>query len=272
MSLQILPDLIQGSDEWHDQRRGMVTASAVGRLITTRRLTAIDYACPACEAPALSPCRSKAKAGGTIKTLHTERAAVAKSTPSPVVFDVASNDESRDLTRLLVSERITGWTELTYISDDMLRGIEDEPRARAKYAEHYAPVREVGLMIRDDWGFKLAYSPDGLVGDAGLIEIKSRRPKKHVETILAEHPPAENMAQLQAALLVSGRKWIDYVSYSGGMPLYPRRIYPDPRWFDVIVNAVRAFEQNAAEMMRIYSDNIVGLPTTERVVEEEMVI
>ncbi|MBM4468191.1 hypothetical protein GS502_01480 [Rhodococcus hoagii] len=268
-----LPSLMQGTDEWHDQRRGLVTASAVGKLITTRKLSAADYDCPACGAPAEDPCRSKVKAGAAIKTLHSERAEVARrNSSSSIVFETASNDTSRDLTALLVAERITGYTDPTYVSDDMLRGIEDEPRARAKYAEHYAPVREIGFMIRDDNGVRIGYSPDGLVGDDGLIEIKSRRQKAHLETILSGHPPVENMAQLQCGLLVSGRKWIDYVSYCGGMPLWVKRVYPDQRWFDAITAAVRAFETNAAEMIRLYDESIAGFPVTERIIELEMVI
>jgi hypothetical protein len=120
----------------------------------------------------------------------------------------------------------------------MLRGIEDEPRAVEVYSEHFAPVTTVGFMVRDDWGFSIGYSPDGLVGDDGLIEVKSRRAKKHLTTILADEVPVENMAQLQCGLLVSGREWIDYVSYCGGMPLYVKRVEPDQRWFDAITAAV----------------------------------
>lgn len=225
MSILIeLPDLAQGTDEWHDQRRGIVTASVVGQLVTT-------------------------------KTLKP-----------------ASNDVSRGLTRLLVAERITGWTDPMYVSDDMLRGIEDEPKARDKYSEHYAPVTEIGFMIREDHDVKIGYSPDGLVGDDGLIEVKSRRQKKHLETILADEPPAENLAQMQCGLLVSGREWCDYISYCGGMPLWVKRVFPDPRWFDAILAAVDAFEANAAEMIRLYDERTVGLPMTERTVEMEMVI
>jgi predicted phage-related endonuclease len=129
----------------------------------------------------------------------------------------------------------------------MLRGIEDEPRAVEVYSEHFAPVTTVGFMVRDDWGFSIGYSPDGLVGEDGLIEVKSRRAKKHLQTILADEVPAENMAQLQCGLLVSGRKWLDYVSYSGGMPLYVKRVEPDQRWFDAIVEAVEGFEFAASE-------------------------
>jgi hypothetical protein len=220
VTLTIHPDLIQGSDEWHDQRRGMVTASAVGKLITT-------------------------------KTLKT-----------------ADNPESRGFAMLLASERITGWTDPTFISDDMWRGIDDEPRAREKYAEHYAPVTEAGFMVEDAWGFSIGYSPDGLVGEKGLIEIKSRRAKTQLATILADEVPAENMAQLQCGLLVSGRQWIDYVSYCGGMPLYVKHVEPDPKWFAAIVDAATAFEETVADMVRIYQESITGLHLTERTIEQ----
>jgi hypothetical protein len=226
VSLIELPDLIQGTDEWHDQRRGMVTASVVGQLITGKTLTP------------------------------------------------ATNDYSRGLTALLVAERITGYTEPTYMSDDMLRGCEDEPRAVEVYGEHYAPVTTTGFQVRDDWGFRIGYSPDGLVGTDGLIEVKSRRQKKQLTTILSDEVPAENMAQLQCGLLVSGRAWIDYVSYCGGMPMYRKRVTPDPRWFDAIVAAVEQFESNAAEMVAAYHQAVETkrLPLTERVTELEMVI
>ena len=271
MTLQILPDLEQGSPEWHDQRRGMVTASVVGALITTSKLTAIDYDCPACAAPANEPCRSKTKPGAIIKTMHSERADTARANPR-TTLETASNDNSRNLTALLAAERITGWTDPTYVSDDMLRGVFDEPLARDVYAKHFAPVSEVGIMIEDKWGYKIGYSPDGVVGDDGLIEIKSRRAKNHVQTVVAGHPPIENMAQLQCGLLVSGRKWIDYVDYTGGMHLWPHRVYPDQKWFAAIVNAVRACEANITEVLRLYAEGVEGLPLTERIVEQEMIL
>ena len=219
MTLTVHPELIQGSEEWHAQRRGIVTASVVGKLITT-------------------------------KTLQP-----------------ANNPESRGLTTLLAAERITGWTDPTFISDDMFRGIDDEPKAREKYAEHYAPVDVVGFMVEDKWGWRVGYSPDGLVGDDGLIEIKSRRSKTQLATILADEVPTENMAQLQCGLLVSGRKWVDYVSYCGGMPLYVKRVEPEEKWFDAIVSAVDVFERTVAEIIATYKQSIVGLHMTERIPE-----
>jgi hypothetical protein len=212
-----------GTPEWHDERRGMVTASVVGRLITP-----------------------------TLK--------------------VAANDYSRALTATLVAERITGYTEPTYINADMWRGIDDEPRAIADYSEHYSPVTASGFMVREHEGFEIGYSPDGLVGDDGLIEVKSRRQKKQLQTVLADAVPVENVAQLQCGLLVSGRSWLDYVSYCGGMPLFVKRVEPDPAWFDAITAAVEQFESVAAEMVAAYEAATAGLPLSERIVEPEMVI
>jgi hypothetical protein len=218
------PDLIQGSDEWVTARRGIVTASVVGQLITTK----------------------------TIKP--------------------ASNEVSRALTRHLVAERITGWTEPTWISADMERGNRDEPIARDLYSEHYAEVTELGFMVRDFGPHRIGYSPDGLVGSDGLIEVKSRRQKNQLATVLADSVPLDNMAQLQCGLLVSGRKWIDYVSFSGGMALWCKRVYREPKWLEAIFAAVLLFERTAAEMVATYTAAVAGLPMTERVLDLEMIL
>lgn len=224
MTLHVLDDLLQGTEEWHDARRGILTASVVGQLITP----------------------------GTIRP--------------------ASNDKSRALTVQLAAERITGWTEPVWVTEDMQRGTDDEPVARDLYSEHFAPVTEVGFMVEDRWGFPIGFSPDGLVGDDGLIEAKSRRSKKHLQTILADEVPPENMAQIQCGLLVSGRQWCDYLSYCSGMPLWRKRVEPDPKWHDAIVNAATLFEHNVTQMVSTYQARIVGLPMTERNTYEGIVI
>jgi hypothetical protein len=275
-SLVEMPDLEQGSEAWHDQRRGLVTASVVGKLVSVRALTGIDYDCPECGVTAGLPCVGKVKRDGvypSIKTLHQGRTETARESDGPPVLDVATGDDARGLTALLVAERITGYTDPTYVSDDMLRGVQDEPLAIDVYSEHFAPVTTSGFMVRTtDQGLRIGYSPDGLVGTDGLVEVKSRRQKKQLTTILDDEVPAENMAQLQCGLLVSGRAWIDYISYCGGMPLYRKRVTPDPRWFDVILAAVEAFEKNAADMVAAYQTATAGLPLTERALDFEMVI
>lgn len=184
---------------------------------------------------------------------------------TPKTIKPASNDTSRALALTLVAERITGHVEPIHETSDMLRGTLDEPYARDAYAEHFAPVAQIGFMVRDDFGFKLGFSPDGLVGEDGLIEIKSRKQKIQLKTILEDAVPLENMAQIQCGLLVSGRKWCDYVSYSGGMPLYTKRVLPDSKWQEAIIEAVSAFEESATQMIDAYLSAVEGRPATERV-------
>lgn len=216
MTLTEYPNIMQGTDEWHDQRRGIVTASAVGRLITP-----------------------------TLK--------------------VADNETSRGLTKTLIAERITGWTEDTPMTPDMWRGVEHEPFARDYYGGVHGQAVETGFMRRDEDGWTLGYSPDGLVGNDGLIEIKCPRAKTHLSTILADQVPAAYMPQLQAGLLVSGRKWIDFVSFVGGMPLYVKRVLPDPAWFEAITAACVAFEDRAAQIVSDYEQRVADMPMTERI-------
>lgn len=225
MTLHIYNEIEQRSDEWYDQRRGMVTASVVGQLVTAKTLA------------------------------------------------VADNDYSRGLTALLVAERITGQTDPTYINDDMWRGIEHEPYAIEKYAEHNAvPVTSCGFMVLEEGRWKLGYSPDGLVGDDGLVEVKCPRAKGHLKTILAGEVPVVHIPQLQAGLLVTGRKWVDFISFCAGMPLFTKRVLPDPKWHEAITAAVTHFERNAAEMVGAYKKATKGLPATERAPELEVVI
>ena len=178
---------------------------------------------------------------------------------------VADNDTARGVTASLVAERITGHVEPTFTSDDMWRGIEHEPIARDLYSGHHGEAVECGFMRLDGDGWTLGYSPDGLIGDDGLVEIKGPRAKGHVATILADAVPTYYMAQLQAGLLVSGRKWIDYVSFCAGLPLYVKRVTPDPAWHAAIAAACQQFETTAAQMLADYATRIDGLPTTERI-------
>lgn len=185
---------------------------------------------------------------------------------TPKTVKTANNDYSRALTAALVAERVTGHVEPIIPSRDMERGTLDEPYARAAYAKHMGvDVDEIGFMVRDFDGHPLGYSPDGLVGDDGLIEIKSRRQKTHLATILDDGVPAENMAQIQTGLLVSGRAWCDYISYCGGMPLYVKRVLPGPRWASTILDALFQFEDAARKMTRAYNNAVRGLPLTERI-------
>jgi hypothetical protein len=194
---------------------------------------------------------------------------------------VADNDKTRAHVYEILAQRISNYVEPTYIGDDMIRGHEDEVWARMAYAEHIAPVQDMGFIVNSRWGFKIGYSPDGLVGDDGLIECKSRRQGLQVKTIV-EHVsidrgltiPTEHVLQHQTGLLVSERQWIDYISYSGGLPMAVIRVWPDDKTQAAIVDAATAFEEKVAEKLRQYraADQVaaVKLIPTERRVYQEM--
>ncbi len=183
---------------------------------------------------------------------------------TPSTLKVADNETSRGLTMTLAAERITGHVDYVHPTADMQRGTDDEPFARAVYAEHFAPVEEVGFMVLERDGYKLGFSPDGLVDTDGIIEIKSRKPKEQLATVLAGRPPAYNVAQLMTALYVTGRDWLDYVSFSAGLPLWVHRVYPDARWFGAIEAAATTFEINVSNVVDNFRSATEGFPATER--------
>ncbi|API58069.1 YqaJ-like viral recombinase [Tardibacter chloracetimidivorans] len=191
---------------------------------------------------------------------------------------IASNDKERAHLYELLAQRITGYVEPHYVSDDMLRGQDDEIEARALYAKNYALVQEMGFITNDRWGFTIGYSPDGLVGDDGAIEAKSRRQKYQVQTVIEnlsnETVPADFAIQLQTGLLVSERRWIDFISYSGGLPMAVIRVFPDPIVQDAIVNAAGEFEARLLKRMDEYHAAISArkLVQTKRRVEQEMYV
>lgn len=219
-------DLEQGSDAWLDARRGLITASVIGQLIT------------------------------------------------PQTVKPASNDKSRALIAQLAAERITGMSDDVFVNDDMMRGTLHEPIARDRYAEvNGVTVEQVGFMTCDNWGFTIGASPDGLVGDDGGLEIKCPRPKAHIQTILSGEVPAYHMAQVQTCLLISGREWWDFVSFSSGLPMWTKRVTPDQKWRDSIITAATSAEHAITSMVQRYERAIEGLPSTERIPDDlELVI
>jgi predicted phage-related endonuclease len=187
---------------------------------------------------------------------------------------VAVNEKATAHLYELLGQRITRHVEERYISEDMLRGMEDEIEARSLYNERYATVQEVGFITNDKWGFTLGYSPDGLVGTDGLIECKSRRQKYQVQTITDHAMPDDYLMQVQTGLLVSEREWLDFVSFSAGLPMLTIRVEPIPNVQAAILDAAYAFEKRMAEKMDQYRGTLASararLIQTERRAIQEM--
>lgn len=191
---------------------------------------------------------------------------------TPALKKIANNDKVKAHVYEILAQRISGFTEPSYISDDMLRGQEDEVLAKALYSEKYAPVKDCGFITNESLGCVVGYSPDGLVGEDGLIEVKSRSQKHQIETIVTNEVPEEHIIQIQAGLLISGRKWCDYISYCGGHKMFVKRVLPDEALQKALTEAILAFEASVKSKMELYNKNAEGFYPTERRIEQEITI
>jgi predicted phage-related endonuclease len=87
--------------------------------------------------------------------------------------------------------------------------------------------------------------------------------------------PDDYMIQLQTALLVSERNWIDFISYCGGLPMFVKRVEPDPEVQSAIIAAATAFEERVAEVVQQYRSTLAAMPKlipTERRVQQDIII
>jgi predicted phage-related endonuclease len=196
----------QGTPEWHDLRRGVLTSTAIKTLITP-------------------------------------------------TGKLADNDKTRAHVYEVAAQRINGRTEPNYMSFDMMRGHTEEILARELYGHHYAHVGQCGFITNEKLGFEVGYSPDGLVGEDGIIEIKSAKAKIQVQRMVDGDIPTEHIAQVQTGLWVTGREWCDFISYSNGMKMMVVRVNADPAYHALIEAAAQAFEAKVRGVMLSYAAN-----------------
>lgn len=179
---------------------------------------------------------------------------------TPGKLQYASNDKERAQLYELAAQRVNKYVEPTFQSFDMQRGNEDEIEALNIYNKNIAPVECVGFITNDEWGFTLGYSPDGLVGDHGQIEAKSRKQKYQMETILSRSMPDDFLIQVQTGLLVSKRQWCDFISFCGGMPMMVLRVAPDPVVQNAIIEVAGAFEKKLSDRVKEYREIVTAPP------------
>jgi len=226
MAITYHNDLIQGSEEWHNARLGLLTGSEVKLIMT----------------PTLA---------------------------------IAKNDKARAHLYELVAQRISKYVEPSFSGWDTERGHVDEARARIIYEREYGPLTDGGFVTNDQWGFTLGCSPDGLSGEDGGWECKSRKQKYQIETIMTREMPADFLFQVQSSLIVTQRQWWDFTSYSGGLPMITLRIWPDEKVCKAILEMVADAEERMAAMIQQYRDTLASdlrLVETERVIEQEMYV
>jgi len=141
---------------------------------------------------------------------------------------------------VLAAERISGHSESSYQSREMKEGNRREEESRLVYAMiKEAEVRQVGFCLSDCGRY--GCSPDGLVGEDGLIELKNRTGKVAIEHLLENKLPPSVIPQVQGQLFVTGRQWCDYVSYYTGLPTLIIRVERDEEYLAVLGGLLESF-------------------------------
>lgn len=145
----------------------------------------------------------------------------------------------------LICERMTGQPAPTFTSAAMQHGTETEPEARDAYCFYTGnAVDQVGL-IRHQKIEQSHASPDGLIGEDGMLEIKCPQPAAHLEALLGQKIPEKYVTQMMWQMACSGRQWVDYVSYSPAFPenmrLFVKRLPRDDKRIAELESEIAAF-------------------------------
>jgi putative phage-type endonuclease len=162
----------------------------------------------------------------------------------------------------LIAERLTKTPAETYTNAAMQHGTETEPEARDAYCFYHGVTVEQVAFVPHPKIDQAGASPDGLVGDDGLVEIKCPNTATHLETLLGQAVPAKYIDQMQFQMACTGRKWCDFVSYDPRMPehmrLFVRRVERDDKRIDFLETEIAGFllemAVKLAELNRVYGE------------------
>ena len=145
----------------------------------------------------------------------------------------------------LIAERLTGVPQESWTSAAMQWGIDMEPEAIAAYEfRQDCAVVPAGFVPHPTIEMSGA-SPDGYVGDDGLVEFKCPNVATHLDTLLGGSVPGKYALQMQWQMACTGRQWCDFVSYDPRMPeamrLFVRRVKRDDKQIEELENHVVVF-------------------------------
>lgn len=145
----------------------------------------------------------------------------------------------------LIAERLTGVAYEGFQSDDMRRGNEVEPQARANYClDTGTALVQCGFVPHPRIAMAGA-SPDSLVGEVGLAEFKCPKTATHLDTLRTRKIDGGYLKQMQFQLACTGRLWCDFVSFDPRLPepmqMVILRVARDPVMIGEIEKAVTEF-------------------------------
>jgi len=145
----------------------------------------------------------------------------------------------------LIAERLTGVPAESFTNAAMQHGTETEPEARDAYCFYQGVTVEEVAFVTHPKIEQAGCSPDGLVGNDGLVEIKCPNTATHMETLLGQAVPAKYETQMQFQMACTGRAWCDFVSYDPRMPenmrLFVKRVQRDDKRIHELETEVAGF-------------------------------
>ncbi len=158
----------------------------------------------------------------------------------------------------LIAERLTGVPAESYTNAAMAWGTEKEPEARSAYEFRTdATVEQIGFVDHPAIPMTGA-SPDGLVGDDGMVEIKCPNTATHLDTLLGQSVPDKYVVQMLWQMACSGRKWCDFVSYDPRLPeamrLFVQRLHRDDKRIAVLEMEVVTFLDELNHKLTVLRD------------------
>jgi len=154
----------------------------------------------------------------------------------------------------LLCERMTGQPTEFFTTAAMQRGTEIEPIARAAYeAENLTSVEQIAWVEHPTIPMA-GCSPDGFVGEHGLIEIKCKEIHNHLDSILNDRIDPDHQAQMMWQMCVTGRQWCDYVCFDDrapeGLQLFVKRLHRDEEKIKQMEDEVRTFLKDLESMIQ----------------------
>jgi putative phage-type endonuclease len=178
------------------------------------------------------------------------QARIGKVTASRVADVIAKTKTGYSATRdnymaQLVCERLTGQKGESFTNAAMQHGTETEPLARLAYeVNQNVLVDEIAFVLHPTIQMSGA-SPDGLVGNEGLLEIKAPNTATHIETLLSQTVPGKYNTQMQFQMACTGRQWCDFVSFDNRLPqelqLFVKRVPRDNVFIRLIEGEIVQF-------------------------------
>jgi putative phage-type endonuclease len=158
----------------------------------------------------------------------------------------------------VVTERVTGKAIESFTSMAMQWGIDTEPKARDEYAQrNFLKVEKTGFVLHPYIEYAGA-SPDGLVGNDGLLEIKCPNTSTHIETLIDQKAPTKYIPQMQFQMACTGRQWCDFVSFDPRIEqsFFQIRVERDNEYIEKMEKEVSEFLEEVDRLVNQIQGNI----------------